>query len=56
MIRTLIKEIFIILLSGIANASNHTKCVLLSNWKCEIQPGLINLYRNEFMNYSIIHL
>ena len=54
MIRTLIKEMFIILLSGIVNASNHTKCVLLSNWKCAIQPGLINLYRNEY-NHKLLY-
>ena len=39
---------FIVLLSSIANASNHTKCVLLSNPKYEIQPALINLHPNEF--------
>ena len=32
----LIKKIFIGLLTGIVNASNHTKCVLLSNQKCMI--------------------
>ena len=30
----LIKKIFIGLLTGLVNASNHTKCVLLSNQKC----------------------
>ena len=38
---------FIVLLSSIVNASNHTKCVSLSNQKCEIQPTLINLHPNE---------
>ena len=38
-----IKKMFIILLSSIANASNHTKCVLLSNQKCETQPTLLKL-------------
>ena len=33
--------------SNIVNASNHTRCVSLSNQKCEIQPTLINLHRNE---------
>ena len=44
----LIKKIFIGLLSGIVNASNHTKCVSLSNQKCEIKPTLINLHPIEY--------
>ena len=44
----LIKEIFIRLLNGIVNGSNHTNCVSLSNQKCEIQPTLINLHPNEY--------
>ena len=32
---------------GLVNASNHTKCLSLSNQKCEIQPTLINLHPNE---------
>ena len=32
----LIKKIFIGLLTGLVNGSNHTKCVLLSNRKCMI--------------------
>ena len=44
----LIKKIFIGLLTGIVNASNHTKCVPLSNQKCMIQPTFINLYPNEY--------
>ena len=32
----------------IINASNHTKCVLLSNQKCMIQLTLINLDLNEY--------
>ena len=43
------------LLFGIFNASNHTKCVSLSNQKCIIQPTLINLciteYSQEFHYY-----
>ena len=39
---------FIVLLSGIVNASNHAKCVSLGIQKCEIQPTLINLHPNEF--------
>ena len=30
------------------NASNHTKCVSLSNQKCKIQGTLINLHPNEY--------
>ena len=44
----LFKKMFIILLTNIVNASNHTKCVSLSNQKCEIQPNLINLHPNEY--------
>ena len=35
---------FIVLLTSIVNASNHTKCASLSNQKCMTQPTLINLY------------
>ena len=44
----LIKKIFIGLLTGIANTSNHTKCVSLSNQKFVIQFTLINLHPNEY--------
>ena len=37
-----------LLLSIIVNASNFTKCVLLSNQKCEFQPALISLLPNEY--------
>ena len=43
-----IKKILIILLTGLVNGSNHTKCVSLSNQKCMIQPTLINLHPNEY--------
>ena len=43
-----IKKLFIVLLTSTFNASNHTKCVLLSNQKCEIQPTLIYLHPNEY--------
>ena len=39
---------FIVLLASLVNASNHTKCVSLSNPKCEIQHCLINLHMNEY--------
>ena len=38
----------ILLLCIIVNADKHTKCVLLNNRKCKIQPTLINLYLNEY--------
>ena len=38
---------FIRLLIGLISASNHTKCVSLSNQKCEIQPTFTNLHPNE---------
>ena len=43
----IIKKLFIVLLTGIANASNHTKCISLHNQKCEIQPTFINLHPNN---------
>ena len=44
----LIKKIFMVLLSNIVNGSNHTKCVSLSNKKCQIKHTLINLHPNEY--------
>ena len=44
----LIKRIFMGLWISIVNASNHTKCISLSNQKCEIQPTFINLHPNEY--------
>ena len=34
--------------TSLVNTSSHTKCVSLSNQKCEIQPTLINLHPNEY--------
>ena len=34
--------------TGVVSASNHTKCMLLSNQKCMTQPALINLHPNEY--------
>ena len=43
----IIKNMFIVLLVSIVNTSNHhTKFVLLSNKKCEMQPTLVNLHAN----------
>ena len=36
------------LLTGLFNGANHTKCVLLINQKCQIQPTVINLHLNEY--------
>ena len=44
----LIKKIFIGLLTGLVNGSNHTKRALLSNQKYMTQPTLINLHRNGY--------
>ena len=44
----LIKKIFIGLLAGIVSASNHTRCISLSNQKYVAQPTLINLHPNEY--------
>ena len=45
----IIEKMFIVLLTSLMNAycivnvSNPTKCVFLSNEKCDMQPTLINL-------------
>ena len=39
---------FIGLLTGIVNGSNHTKCLSLSNQKCITQTTVINLHPNEY--------
>ena len=40
---------FVILLTSVGSASNHTKCASSSNWKCRTQPTLINLHSNEYI-------
>ena len=42
-----LNKLFIGLLTGIVNASDHRKCVSLSNQKCTTQPTLINLHLNR---------
>ena len=54
----IIEKMFLVLLASIINASNHIKCVYVSNQKNEIQLliliyTLINTVKNFF---SIIHL
>ena len=46
----IIKKMFIVLLTSIVNASNHTKCVSLSNQKFEIAAN------SRIKNYTTIHL
>lgn len=43
-----VKEMFVMLLARISSASNHAKCMSLSNQKCITQPTLINLHLNEY--------
>ena len=47
----LIKKVFIGLLTGLINGTNHTKSVSLSNQKYMIEPTLINLHDNTVKNY-----
>ena len=42
------KCLFIVLLPNIVIASSYTKCVYLSNQKCEIKPTFINLHPNKY--------
>ena len=52
----IIFKIIIVLLTNIANASNHAKCVSLSNQKCEIHPALINyVLMNTVKIHTTIH-
>ena len=44
----IIKEMSIVLLTGIANVSNHIKCVSLSNQKLEIETTLSKLHCNVY--------
>ena len=39
---------YIGLLTGLVNASNHTICASLSNQKCKGQPTLINLHSTKY--------
>ena len=48
----LTQKIFIGLLTDIKSASNHTKCILLSNQKCVTQTTLINSYPNDYTQES----
>ena len=48
----LIKKMFIGLLTSLVNASNHTKCMLLSNQKCLSKPFFNNLHPNRYSQES----
>ena len=53
----LIKRIFVGLLTDIVNASNHAKCVPLSNQKCVFQPILLfYILINTVRNFTAINL
>ena len=53
--KTMDKKVFIGLLISSANPSDHSKCMLLNNQKCMIEPTLINLnpieHSQEFHYY-----
>ena len=53
----LVKKIFIGLLIGLVNGSDHANCVSLSNQKCMTHPTLINSILMKLVkNFTIIHL
>ena len=39
---------FIRLITGVVNESNHAKCISVSNQKYLIEPTLVNLHPNEY--------
>ena len=43
-----IQKIIIGLLTSLVNASNHTKCVFVTDQKYTLQPTSINLHPNEY--------
>ena len=54
----LIKKVFIILLTGLVDGSNHTKCVSLRKQKCDIYHINTSMYiqMNAVTNFTTIHL
>ena len=53
----LYKKIFIGLLTGLVNGSNHTKCVSLMNQNVRFNlPLLIHILINTLKNFTTIHL
>ena len=51
-----IKKRFIRLLPGRANASNHSKCMSLTNQKYTTQPTVIKLHPNEYSQGNVMLL
>ena len=47
---------FIEFLTDLVNGLNYTKFVSLSNQKCMIQPTLINLHPNEYIQELYYYL
>ena len=45
----LLKKVLWLLTSLVVNTSSHAKYVSLSNQKCKIQPTLINLHSNKYI-------
>ena len=43
-----IQKIIIGLLTSLVNASNHTKCVFVTDQKYTLQPTSINVHPNEY--------
>ena len=41
-------KLFLIIISCIVSASNHTKCISLRNQQCTTQATVINLHPNEY--------
>ena len=52
----IIKKLFIVLLTSLVNVSSYTKCVSLSNQKCQISPNLINLHPNKLLSICTIQI
>ena len=48
-------KMFIGLLNSLISATNHTKCVVVSNQKCMTQITLINLHLNECCHELCYH-
>ena len=42
------KKVLVMKLTSIVSASNHTKCISLSNQKCMTRPSVINSHPNEY--------
>ena len=48
---------FVLLLNGLVNGPNHTKCVSFGNKKSMTQPDFIDLHPSEYsQNFTTINL